>query len=134
MESLHSLQTAVTLPCNARRDLSPESLDVLLYCKLSYELTSITQPVKITHCLMIQKDFTWSLSVNRQYLDLSKCHALKSLPSTLNHSSLAESILRTLDTLVYCTGHHDSHFVSIVLAKIEKILSDDGKIVAFVDD
>ena len=60
---------------------------------------------------------------------MSKCASLDSIPSVLGVENLTQ-LLQEIDRLNVCA---DIHFVKLVLAKKDKILSKDGKNVACID-
>ena len=89
-------------------------------------------PLKITHCLQINPDFTWLLFVQNHLLDTTKCSALKSVPWVANPEIIAE-LFTKIDSLFVCAGHCDSHFVQMVLSK-GKISSSVNDIAALTED
>ena len=66
-------------------------------------------------------------------MDITKCVALKLFPSALDSPTLSQ-LLKKVDELTLCEGHPDAHFVKMVSVKKGKILSHDGKFVAYVDE
>ena len=92
-----------------------------------------TAPLRITHCVQINVDLTWSLYVHNHPLDTTKCSALKSIPRIVN-PEVIPNLFITIDNLFVCAGHYDIHFVTMVLSKKGKIISPNGNIAAYVDD
>ena len=61
------------------------------------------------------------------------CSALKPFSSQLTCDKLSELLL-TLDRLPVCAGQHDSHFIEMITAKKEKIMSAKGETSAYLDE
>lgn len=130
--ALRALQSSVVLPVSWS-DHSSANLENMLLCRISSQPSCSTVPLRITHCLKVDRDLSWSLYVNQHHVDTSKCGALKSFPKTLNAGRLSQ-LLTKLDGLSVCAGQSDVHFVKMVAAKKGKIVSPDGKVAAYVDD
>ena len=129
------LQSMLILPSKSWRDETPESsdADTLVLSKMLHQPSCKSDPVQITLCLTVNNDLTWSVAVQQHSIIPSKCSALKSFPPILSTDSLHQ-LHKMCDELVFCAGQPDIHFVSMVKAKKGKILSEDGKVVAFVDE
>ena len=78
--------------------------------------------LKITKCLKIYNDFSWSLFVHNHLLDTTKYNVLKSVSQVLNPKVIAD-LFAMIDSLSVCAGHYDIHFV---LSKKGKIMSPSG--------
>ena len=87
----------------------------------------------VTHCLIVHTDLTWSLYVHNHDLTQENCSQLKTLPKGLSVESL-NFLLQQLERLHVCSSQPDSHFVSMVNARRGKILSHDGRVVAYTDN
>lgn len=131
-EGLCALRSSIVLP-SSWSDHSSEDLENMLLCRISSQPSGSAVPLKITHCLKVDRELSWSLYVNQHHVDPSKCGALTSFPKALNAESLSR-LLTKLDGLSICAGQSDIHFVKMVAAKKGKILSPNGKIAAYVDD
>lgn len=108
--------------------------DAVSICKISSQPNPSTGSLVITHCIVINSDLTWTVSVHGHQLDASKCSVLSKVPSTLSTDSL-QSFVHTLSQYQVCPGHPDAQFVRMVEAKKGKLVSKDGKsIAAMVDD
>ena len=94
---------------------------------------SRTQPLTVTHSLTINADLSWSLFVNQHQVDAGTCGTLKSFAGPMNDEKLSQ-LLVMVDKLPVCAGQPDDHFVRMVLAKKGKVLSSDGKVLAYVDN
>ena len=129
--ALRALQSSVVLPVSWS-DHSSDNLENMLLCCVSSQPSCSTVPVKITHCLKVDREL-WSLYVNQHHVGTSKCGALRSFPKTLTAERLSRLLIK-LDGLSICAGQSDTHFVKMVAAKKAKIVSPDGKVAAYVDD
>ena len=130
---LESLYASVILPGPSWSDQSQTPLMSIQLCKLGQQATPIGQSLLVTHCLTISRDLTWTLYVHNHEVDARKCTALNSVLHTLDQQSLA-SLLDKLDSLNICSGHPDTHFVSMLKDKKGKVLSSQGNVVACVDN
>ena len=129
---LLKLQSQISVPSNWSSQI-PNDMNGLLFCRISQQAGPSTAPLKITHCLQIHDDLSWSVFVHNHSLDKSKCSALQSFPHTINSDVLSE-LFSKIENLSICAGHTDIHFVKMVSAKKGKIISPDGKIAAYVDN
>ena len=127
---LHALHSSIVLP-DSWSDQSPDGLENILLCRISNQASSGTMSLRITHCLKISDDLSWSLFVNQHCIDPSKCGALKSFPTKMN-SGILSQLLTKWDDLLICIGQPDAHFVKMVAAKKGKIISPSGKVAAYV--
>ena len=121
--------------CNWNKQISEAHQSILFYKVTHIQATAElnSTPLKITKCLKIYNDFSWSLFVHNHLLDTTKCNALKSVPQVLNPKVIAD-LFAMIDSLSVCAGHYDIHFVQMVLSKKGKIMSPSGNIAAYVDD
>ena len=126
LRQLHSMPSR---PSSFWSDQSPESLETIMLCRISRK----AQPLIVTHSLTINVDLSWTLFVNQHKIDADTCVALRSFAGPLNGVKLSQ-LLATVDKLLICAGQPDDHFVRMVLAKKGKILSSNGKVVAYVDN
>ena len=79
-----------------------------------------TAPLRITQCVQINADLTWSLYVHNHPLDSTECSALKSIPQVVNPEVISNLFI-TIDNFFVCAGHYDIHFVKMLLSKKEKL-------------
>ena len=84
-----------------------------------------TQPLAISHDIVIFSDCTWVLHVHGHKVDSTLCPLLGSIPSTLSTKSLV-AFLQLLDRLNVCVGQPDSRFVTMVQQKNDTIMSAAG--------
>jgi len=80
--ALLELQSQISIPSNWSSQI-PKDMNGLLYYQISQVGPSIT-PLKITHCLQVHDDLSWSVFVHNHSLDKSKCSPLQSFPDTIN--------------------------------------------------
>ena len=108
--------------------------DKIGICKISSQPNTSTGSLVITHCIIVNRDQTWNVSIHGCLLDATKCSVLSKVPSTICTDSL-QSLVLLLDQCTVCPGHPDAQFVQMVEAKKGKLMSKDGKsITARVDD
>ena len=93
--------------------------------------SSSSQPI-VTHSLMVNKDFTWTVFVHGNHVDGKKSQALAKLPEKLDSSSF-NALLMQLNMCTVCPGHPDKHLVEM-FSSIGKLTSRHGDgIVASLD-
>ena len=103
-------------------------------CKIS--VLSSPSSLVITHCIVINSDYSLILYVHRNQLDRAKCPALSNIPEKLSSQSL-QVLVTSLEKFNVCPGHPDKHFVEMGISKNGKynIMSKDGeKVAAKVDN
>ena len=106
----------------------------IIICKMSSQLSSDRHSLTVTHCLTINSDFSWTLSVHGMKINAHMCPLLSKIPTKLSKMSSLQQLLSLLDKSVVCPGHLDEQFMEMAKAKKGNLLSRDGKIVARVDD
>ena len=72
--TLQSLKSSLELPDGTWSDHSPSNLEKLVVCKIS-QVPGSSQPVSITHCVMVNADLTWSVFIEQRYVDVSEVHS-----------------------------------------------------------
>ena len=87
--ALQSLKSSLELPDGTWSDHSPPNVEKLVVCKIS------SQPVLITHCVMVNTDLTWSVFIGQCHIDVSKCTALKCF--SVDSSTLAQLLKKVND-------------------------------------
>ena len=106
--------------------------DSTAICKISP--LSGSSALVITHCIIVNSDFSWLVYIHRNQVDQMRCPALSNVPEKLSSQSL-QMLVSLLERFNVCPGHPDKHFVEMGISKNGKFLSKDGKkIVAKVDD
>ena len=130
--TLQSLKSSLELPDSSWSDHSPANLEKLVVCKIS-QVPSSSQLVSMTHCVTVNADLTWSVFIVQRHVDVSKCRALECFSPTVDSSTLTQ-LLKKVNDLRMSEGQEDDHFVRMITAKKGKVLSKDGKFVAYVDE
>ena len=110
----------------------------MLYYKISEHMQPVAEsssvvPLRISHCLQVDLNFSWSLFVHHHLLDPKKCNAIKSFPEVANPEVIT-NLLSKIDSLSICAGQTDHHCVEMVAAKKGKIISHNGKFSAYIDN
>ena len=109
-----------------------EANEKRVFCKLSQVSGNSATPVAVSHTVSVFADFSWVLHVYNNQVDRTTCEALKEFSPQLTPDRIPE-VLKALDRLHVCAGQPDSHFIEMVEAKKERILSSHGETVAFLD-
>ena len=130
VEDLHK---SIKLPGQSWSDQSPSPVTSIKLCKISSEASSSGQPLIVTHCLSVSSNLQWSVSVHDHEVKQSNCPALASVSKELTPQSL-ECLLTLVDSLNICIGQPDDHFVEMVSSKNNILKSQDGSVMAIVDD
>ena len=110
------------------------SPDNVIICKMSSQLSSDRHSLSVTHCLTINSDFSWTLSVHGMKIDAHVCPLLSKISTKLSKKNSLQQLLSLLDSSMVCPGHPDEQFMEMAKAKKGRLLSRDGKIVAKVDN
>ena len=106
--------------------------DSTAICKISP--LSGSSALVITHCIIVNSDFSWLVYIHCNQVDQMRCPALSNVPEKLFSQSL-QMLVSLLERFNVCPGHPDKHFVEMGISKNGKFLSKDGEnIVAKVDD
>ena len=105
----------------------------IIICKMSSLLSSGRQSVTVTHCLTINNDLSWTLSVHGMNVDSRVCPLLRKISTKVNKDSL-QQLLYLLENSTVCPGHPDEQFIEMAKAKKGKLQSKDGTTVARLDD
>ena len=130
--SHQSLVASVKLP-NSKWVVQDPVLESVAICKLSEGLSTASQSLLVTHCIVIKDDLSWSVSVHGAQVDASNCGLLSKRPPKM-HMQYLQSLVSLLDTCATCPGHPDSQFVDMVEAKKGQLMSKDSKCVSKLDD
>ena len=102
-------------------------------CMQAVAESSSIVPSRISHCLQVNLNFSWSLFVQHHLLDPKNCSAFQSSPEVANPEVIA-NLFSKIDSLSICAGQTDHHFVEKVATKKGKIISYDGKVSAYIDN
>lgn len=129
----HSLASSLQLP-SQQWIIQQQSKDCTAVCKISAQPGSSSQALVITHCIMIESDLSWTVSVHCNQIDKDKCSVFSGSPKKLSSSSL-QALVSLLDKCNVCPGNPDKHFIEMALSKKGKFFAKDGStVVARVDD
>ena len=113
---------------------SPKTKTSIHFCKLYAEQSSSKQPVKITHCLTVESDFTWSLFVFNVKVKKTLCPSLASTPGRLLSSDALNQVIKLVDQLRVCPDQPDSKFIEMCEAKKGVFKNTQGEVVAYMDN
>ena len=98
-----------------------------------YKISNCTSSsLGITHCVRIESDLTWSLSVHGSGVDAGKCDLLSGIPRNASKGSLVE-LLKLLDKYTVCPGNPDEGFIKMVEAKKGRLMSKNGTVSGMLD-
>ena len=86
-------------------------------CKMSSRFSSDQHSLSVTHCLTINSDLSWTLSVHGMKIDAHVCPLLSRISTTLNSKSSLQQLLSLLDNSMVCPGHPDEQFMEMARAK-----------------
>ncbi len=70
----------------------------------------------VTHCINVNKDFTWQVLVHKTDVVQEKCSVLMKFPKNLSLES-CEQLIDTIERSSVCCGNPDSHFVEMMEQK-----------------
>ena len=115
-------------------EVTTQPVETITLCKISNEASSSKTPAVITHTLVFQSDRTWQVRVHNHGVDPKRCSLLQSFPSVILSLAGLQDLLLVLDNASVCCGHPESHFVSMIEGKKNKIISAQGEIKAQLDD
>ena len=98
----------------------------MTFYKVKEIQSASNQPLKISHTISINPDYSWFVFVHNYEVKLS-CSALRSIPRTIDNGI-------TMNKLQVCAGHPDVSFVDFCKSKKGKLVSKTGdEVVAHVD-
>ena len=127
--TISSLHSVIKLPQGWYDHTTPD-LDSIRLCKVTDTASSSSQPLIITHSIIVKSDFSWKLFVHN--CEVRKCSALSSIPSQLDEKSLLK-LISLVDKLHVCSGHPESKFVTFVDSRKGKLFNKSGGVAAYVD-
>ena len=129
MPTISSLYKAIELP-QSWYDHTQPNLDSIRLCKVTDTASSSSQPLVVTHTIIINSNLTWKLFVHNR--EVQKCSALSCIPFKLDAASM-NKILQLVNKLNICSGHPETKFVTFVDHKKGKLHNKTGNIAAFVN-
>ena len=106
-------------------------LEEIKLCKIS---TTPSQPMAVSHSLVITGDLTWKAHIFGHDVTskTTRNSPLSAIPAQLDLHSFRELLL-LLDTAKVCPGHPDTKFEEMSKNRKGTFLSADGKTIAFED-
>ncbi len=130
--NLHSSLLPIDPLWTDQSQISNASDDSIKLCKINSQPSTSTQPLVITHTLVVKNDFTWKLIVHgHEVLHLST-PLLSTIPEHLNKQSLAH-LLTVIDSLKVCPGNTDERFIEMAKSLKGKFLTKSGEVRAYID-
>ena len=77
--------------------------------------SSLTNPIPmVTRSLLVEADFTWSVTVPGKVIQRSVCSALDKFPQIVSNNTVFRNLLDAVFTLHTCVGNPEEQFVSLV--------------------
>ena len=116
------------LPSGKWSDQTSNANTELKLCKLGQHGHSNVVVLSI----VIQSDFTWSLTVNGVAVDGERCPAISMFQNPLSDQDI-KGLIERLDKLQVCPGHPDAHFIELGISKGGRFKSTNGQIKATLD-
>ena len=95
--------------------------------------SSSSHPLLITHCVTVERDQTWKISVHGHELNPQENEKLSLMPSRIESACSLNHLLSTIDHLHVCAGHPDENFLRMVEDKKGKLISVKGTVAAYID-
>ena len=114
-------------------NLSNNSSDEIQLCKLLCTSGTSSEPMKISHSIMINSDMTWNVYVHGNKVLCRRNTPLSQFPDRLSAESL-QSLISIVDSASVCPGNPDEKFIRMVKAKKGVVKSANGEKTAAIDD
>ena len=109
------------------------SSDEIQLCKLLCTSDTSSEPMKISHSIMINSDMTWNVYVHGNKVLCRRNTPLSQFPDRLSAESL-QSLISIVDSASVCPGNPDEKFIHMVKAKKGVVKSVNGEKTAAIDD
>ena len=130
---LHSSLLSLLPSWTDQTQTSDESnVESIRLCKIDSLPSSSTQPLVITHSLVVNTDFTWKLIVHGHEVLHVSTPLLSAIPEHLNKQSLAH-LLTAIDSAIIFPGNPDERFIEMAKSHKGKLLTKSGEIRAYTD-
>ena len=120
------------LPSGWNRLLN-DSSDKIRLCKVSSQTGISSEPMKVSHSIMINPDMTWKVYVHGNKVPCHRNTPLSQFPDKLSSESL-QSLISVVDGASVCPGNPDKKFIDMVKAKKGVLKSTGGNQTATIDD
>ncbi len=101
-----------------------------MICKLQH---ADDHGVTVIRSIVVNDDYTWCVYVHGHALEHSKCSALTNIPATIRKKEALNKLVRLVDTLNFCTGNPDEHFLDLADFRKGKFQSVSNSTLAFTD-
>ena len=109
--TLLSIKEHLSLPLGWKEDLSNSAIDIFkVACDRAAQCSK--KPVKVSHCLTIHTDLSWTSFLHGCKVDVSQCKA----EATLNPSQV-NKLLAKIESLNVCAGQPDARFMELCDAR-----------------
>ena len=109
--TLQIFQDVLQLPDSTWVNLSSQSQ--VKICKVmdkSYS-SSLTNPIPmVTRSLLVEADFTWSVTVHGKVIQRSVCSALDKFPQIVSNNTVFRNLLDAVFTLHTCVGNPEEQW------------------------
>lgn len=114
-------------------NMSNDSSDEIRLCKVSSQTGTSSEPMKISHSIIINSNMSWSVFVHGYKVSSRKNTPLSQFPDKLPAASL-QSLINVVDSASVCPGNPDKKFIDMVKAKKGALKSISGEKAAAIDD
>lgn len=107
-------------------DLSSPEQKIKL-CKIDPQPSVSTQPLLVTHTIIINKDCTWKVTVHGHEITNSTGGIFSLIPHCLTASKLSD-LIRIIDTCKTCPGNADKCFIEMAKSRKGKFFTRSGEL------
>lgn len=114
-------------------NMSNDSSDEIRLCKVLSQSGTSSEPMKISHSIIINSNMTWNVFVHGSKVSCRKNTPLSQFPDKLSAESL-QSLINVVDSASVCPGNPDKKFIDMVKAKKGALKSISGEKTAAIDD
>ena len=97
-------------------------------CRIGSQPSVSTQPLLVTHTIVINDDCTWKLTVYGHEISPT-CGVLSSIPQHLTACKLQEMV-KVLAEINICPGNHDASFIELARSRKGKFFTASGELKA----
>ena len=112
--------------CTGWIDASPDSgITSVIFCKLSLSKDGETEQALVT--LKIHQDFTWTVLVKQQCVEMKTCTFVNGLISHLTSVDAVVTVTLALEGSAVCTGNPDEKFKVLLPSRKYELKDKSGK-------
>ena len=97
-----------------------QPINQIKLCKISHIPYTSTQPLVVTHTLLVNDDCTWKLYICGHEVRPITDGPLSTVPITLNQESFI-NLISIIDRCKVCPGNPDTHFIKLNWEIQEKV-------------